>query len=292
MRSLLFVPGNDARKLAKSLTSGADALILDLEDSVPDSDKVRARGLCSDFTREHCERLRVFVRVNSVETGLTLDDLAATITARPYGVMLPKSRSAKDVVVVDAWLAAIEAEAGIPVGSTRVLPIVTESASALFEMQSYSRDAGPRLCGMLWGGEDLAADIGAKASRSIDGRYAGPYALARSLTLLAATAAGVDAVDAVFTNFRDTAGLRAEAEESVREGFSAKAAIHPDQVAVINEVFTPTDEEIRYAKLVVSAFEQSPGAGAVAIDGKMLDRPHLRSANRVLSRAAQQKDWP
>jgi citrate lyase subunit beta / citryl-CoA lyase len=286
MRSLLFVPANDPRKLAKSLTSGADALILDLEDAVPDSDKVRARELCYEFTREHCDRIRIFVRVNGVETGLTPDDLAATVTARPYGVMLPKSRGAKDIVAVDAWLAAIEAEAGLPVGSTRVLPIVTESASALFEMHSYSRDVSPRLCGMLWGGEDLAADIGAKASRGIDGLYAGPYGLARSLTLLGATAARVDAVDAVFTDFRNTAGLRTEAEEAVREGFSAKAAIHPDQVAVINEVFTPSEEEVRYAKLVVSAFEQSPGAGAVAIDGKMLDRPHLRSAHRVLARAA------
>lgn len=287
MRSLLFVPANDSRKLARSLTSGADALILDLEDAVPDSGKVHARGLCYEFMREHRDRVRMLVRVNALETGLTAEDLAVTVAARPYGVMLPKSRSAEDIVAVDASLTAIEAQAGIPEGSTKILPIVTESASALFEMQSYSRDGCPRLCGMLWGGEDLAADIGARASRDLRGRYSGPFALARSLTLLGATAARVDAVDAVFTDFRNEAGLRAEAGEAVRDGFSAKAAIHPDQVPVINEVFTPSDEDIRYAQLVVAAFEQSPDAGAVAIDGKMLDRPHLRSAHRVLARRAQ-----
>jgi citrate lyase subunit beta / citryl-CoA lyase len=292
MRSLLFVPANDSRKLAKSASSGADALILDLEDSVPDADKARARGLCYEFVQEHRDRIKIFIRVNGIETGLTSDDLMATAPAKPYGVMLPKSRSVADVVAVDALLAIAESEAGIPVGSTRILPIVTESAAALFEVRGYSGNSGTRLCGMLWGGEDLAADIGAKSSRGADGRYSGPYALARSLTLLGATAAQVDAVDAVFTDFRDLEGLRAEAVEAVREGFAAKAAIHPDQVPVINEVFTPTDEDIQFAKRVMAAFEQAPQAGAAAIDGKMIDRPHMRSAQRVLARAAGRQDWP
>jgi citrate lyase subunit beta / citryl-CoA lyase len=284
MRSLLFVPANDSRKLAKSLSSGADALILDLEDAVPDSEKARARGLCSDFLQENSDRATMFVRVNGVETGMTSDDLAAVVKARPFGVMLPKSSSAKDVDMVNATLSALEARDGVPLGSIRVLPVVTESALGLLEIQSYARERCARLCGMLWGGEDLSADIGAISSRGIDGRYSGPYVLARSLTLLGATAARVDAIDAVYTDFRDLSGLRAESAEALWDGFSAKAAIHPDQVAVINEVFTPSDETIAHAKLVISAFEQSPGVGAVAIDGKMFDRPHLRSAHRILAR--------
>ncbi|WP_250527374.1 CoA ester lyase [Caballeronia sp. GAWG2-1] len=285
MRSLLFVPAHDARKLAKSMVSGADALILDLEDSVPDADKARARGTCAEFIQEHRDRIRLFVRVNGIDTGLTAEDLAVAVAARPYGIMLPKAHGAKDVATVATWLLAIERRAGIAEGSTKVLPIVTETAAALFEMQTYSNARNARLCGMLWGGEDLSADIGARSSRAPDGRYAGPYALARSMTLLGATAAGVDAVDAVYTDFRNAAGLRAESEEAVRDGFSSKAAIHPDQVPVINAAFTPSSEDTGYARQVIAAFENSPGAGAVAIDGKMLDRPHLRAAQRVLQRA-------
>jgi citrate lyase subunit beta/citryl-CoA lyase len=284
MRSLLFVPGHDARKLAKGLECGADALILDLEDSVPDAEKARARVVCAEFVGEHRERRPLFVRVNALETGLTLDDLAAVVRARPYGIMLPKCVSGRDVARVDTELSTLEKAAGVPVGSSRILPIVTESAAALFEMGGYAREAGPRLCGMMWGGEDLATDIGASANR-VDGRYTPPFELARSLCLFGAAAAGVAAIDAVYTDFRDVDGLRDEARAAVAAGFSAKAAIHPGQVQAINEVFTPSDDAWLEAKAIVAAFAQQPGAGAVNIGGRMFDRPHLTAAQRVLARA-------
>lgn len=284
MRSLLFVPAHDARKLAKGLDCGADALILDLEDAVPEAEKARARGACAEFVGLHRARLPLIVRVNAISTGLLLDDLAAVVRAQPWGVMLPKCAGGRDVALVDHYLAALEAREGMPVGSIRILPIVTETAAALFDMASYS-GASARLCGMLWGGEDLAADVGTVANRDGQGRYTAPYVLARSLTLLAAGAAGVPAIDAVYTDFRDPQGLAAEAADAVRDGFSAKAAIHPDQVGPINEAFTPSAEAVAWARRVVEAFEASPNAGAVALDGRMLDRPHQRQAQRVLARA-------
>ena len=284
MRSLLFVPGHDARKLAKGLDCGADALIVDLEDSVPDAEKSRARGVCAEFVAANRERLPLFVRVNALATGLLLDDLAAVVRAQPYGIMLPKSGSGRDVARVDTYLSELEARDGLGAGSLRILPIVTESGAAMFELGSYAREAGPRLCGMMWGGEDLATDIGASSNRT-DGRYTPPFELARSLCLFGATAAGVPAVDAVFTDFRDVDGLRAEAQAAVTAGFSAKAAIHPGQVQTINEVFTPTDEALRQANAIVAAFAQQPGAGAVNIGGRMFDRPHLTAAQRIIARA-------
>ena len=286
MRSLLFVPGHDARKLAKGLDCGADALILDLEDSVPDAEKARARGVCAEFVTEHRERLPLFVRVNALSTGLLPDDLAAVVRAQPYGIMLPKCGSGRDVARVAADLAELEARDGVPVGSLHILPIVTESAAALFELGSYARDAGPRLCGMMWGGEDLATDIGASANR-VDGRYTPPFELARSLCLFGAAAAGVAAIDSVYTDFRDVDGLRDEARAAVAAGFSAKAAIHPGQVQAINEAFTPSDDALLEAKAIVAAFAQQPGAGAVNIGGRMFDRPHLTAAQRLLARAKQ-----
>jgi len=283
VRSLLFVPGHDARKLAKGLDSGADALIVDLEDSVPDAEKARARGSCAEFVGQNRGRLPLFVRVNALATGLLLDDLAAVVRVQPYGIMLPKCASGRDVARVDAYLSALESRDGIAVGSLRILPIVTESAAALFELGSYAHDAGPRLCGMMWGGEDLATDIGASANRA-DRSYTAPFELARSLCLFGATNAGVPAVDSVYTDFRDLDGLRAEARAAVTAGFSAKAAIHPAQVQTINEVFTPTDEALREAGVIVAAFAQQPGAGAVNIGGRMFDRPHLRAAQRLLAR--------
>ena len=287
MRSLLFVPAHDARKLAKGLDCGADALILDLEDAVPEPEKPRARAMCAEFVSSNRLRLPLFVRINGLETGLALDDLAAVVRAQPYGVMLPKCSGGRDVASVGSWLSALEARDGLPVGSVRVLPIVTETAAAVLDIRGYASEAGPRLCGMLWGGEDLAADIGAMANRDAQGRYCEPYRLARSLTLLGATAAQVDAVDAVYTNFRDPEGLKAEVADAVRDGFSAKAAIHPDQVGLINEGFTPSPSDVDWAKRVIAAFDAMPTAGAVSIDGRMLDRPHYRSAKRLLARSAQ-----
>jgi len=283
MRSLLFVPAHDARKLAKGLDCGADTLIIDLEDSVPDAEKPQARGVCAAFVRENRERLPLFVRVNALATGLMLDDLAAVVRAQPYGIMLPKCGSGRDVARVDAYLSALEAREGVRVGSLCILPIVTEFAAALFEMPSYAREAGPRLCGMMWGGEDLATDIGASANR-LDGLYTPPFQLARSLCLFGAAAAGVPAVDAVYTDFRDLEGLRAEARAAAAAGFGAKAAIHPGQVQCINEVLSPGDEALREATAIVAAFARQPGAGAVSIGGRMFDRPHLSAAQRLIAR--------
>lgn len=285
MRSLLFVPAHDARKLAKGLDCGADALIIDLEDAVPEAHKAQARGLCAEFVSAHRARLPLIVRVNALDTGLLLDDLAAVVRAQPFGIMLPKCTSGRDVALVDSYLAALEARDGVPRGTLRILPIVTESAAALFEMSSYAQ-AGPRLHAMMWGGEDLAADVGTVANRGADGRYTAPYELARSLTLLGATGAQVPAIDAVYTNFRDPEGLKAESADAVRDGFSAKAAIHPDQVGPINAAFTPSPADVAWATRVIAAFSATPEKGALVLDGKMLDRPHHRSAQRVLARAA------
>ncbi|MBB3014061.1 HpcH/HpaI aldolase/citrate lyase family protein [Cupriavidus alkaliphilus] len=291
MRSLLFVPAHDERKRAKGLDCGADALIIDLEDAVPEAEKARARVACAEFVAQHRDRLPLFVRVNALDSGLLLDDLAAVVRARPYGIMLPKCTGGRDVALVNAYLDALEARDGVPAGAIRILPIVTESAGALFDMGSYAREAGPRLCGMMWGGEDLATDVGATANRA-DGQYTAPFALARSLCLFGAAAAGVPAVDAVYTDFRDPDGLAAEARTATAAGFSAKAAIHPAQIEPINTVFTPGEQALRHATTVVAAFAQQPHAGAVSIDGRMFDRPHLKAAERVLARTARPQPQP
>ena len=273
MRSLLFVPGDDERKLAKGLASAADALILDLEDSVAADRKATARELCA-ATLTAGARMKLYVRINALDTPAALLDLAAVVRARPYGIMLPKCRNGDDARRVAHYLTALEARDGVPAGEIRLLPIVTETGGSMFGLGSYDSPPIARLCGMSWGGEDLAADVGAMTNRDDSGRYAAPYQLARSLCLFAATSASVIAVDAVYTNFRDAAGLRQESIEGLRSGFSAKAAIHPDQIAVINEAFTPSAADVEAARKVIAAFDASPGAGVASVDGKMLDRPH------------------
>ena len=285
MRSLLFIPAHDSRKLAKGLDCGADALILDLEDSVPDGEKVGARSAAAAFVSEHRQRLPLFVRVNALASDLLLGDLAAIVRARPFGIMLPKCGSGRDVALVDAYLSALETRDDVPSGSIRVLPIVTEHAAALFEMNTYARDAGPRLCGMMWGGEDLAVDTGALANRAA-GLYTQPFQLARSLCLFGATAAGVPAIDAVYPEFSDLDGLRAETRAGSVAGFAAKAAIHPAQVPVINQEFLPSEDTLREAAAIVDAFARQPGAWAIDIGGRMYDRPHLKGAQRTLARAS------
>ena len=284
MRSLLFVPGDDARKLGKALESGADALILDLEDSVAPAAKAAARETTAQFLAQAPRGPLLFVRVNALDTGLTDADLDAVLPGRPHGVVLPKPVSGADVQRLDAKISAREALFDIADGVTRILIIATETARSLFHMGSYM-GASSRLDGLAWGGEDLSADIGAPTNRLPDGSYAEPYRLARTLTLLAAAAAEAQAIDAVFTNFRDLDGLRREAELALRDGFTAKMAIHPAQVAVINEAFTPTPDAVRRAEAIVAAFERHPDAGVVGLDGEMLDKPHLRQAQRLLDRA-------
>ncbi|WP_028600895.1 HpcH/HpaI aldolase/citrate lyase family protein [Ottowia thiooxydans] len=286
MRSLLFVPGHDERKLVKGLSCGADALIVDLEDAVPEAEKPRARGITSEFVKSHHTTLPLFIRINAFSTGLAQDDLAAVVGARPYGIVLPKCASSRDVKLLSIHLSALEAREGLPAGSIRILPIVTETAASVLATASYGENPNDRLIGLTWGGEDLAADIGATGNRGPDGRYAPLYELARSLTLLGATSAQVSAIDAVYTNFRDTPGLKLEAEQALRDGFTAKMAIHPDQIGPINEAFTPTTSDVEWAHRVIAAFQAAPTRGAIQLDGKMLDRPHLRSAQRVVARSA------
>jgi citrate lyase subunit beta / citryl-CoA lyase len=282
IRSLLFVPGDSERKIAKAQSSAADALILDLEDSVVPKNRAVARELCL-ATLQAGGPKPMLIRVNALETPDALLDLAAVVRGQPYGIMLPKCNSARDIRCLDRYLSALEIRDGISPGATKVLPIITETGASMFGAATY-RQTTPRLAGLLWGGEDLAADIGARGNRDAHGRYEPIFELARSYCLLAATAARVMAVDAVYTDFRNAEGLRAEAAAAARSGFAAKAAIHPDQAVIINEVFTPSADEIAHARRVVELFEGGDTTSVVALDGKMLDRPHLTMAKNVLNR--------
>lgn len=289
MRSLLFVPGDSLRKLEKGLTSGADVLLIDLEDSVALTAKEEARRITADFLAQHraqAERPRLFVRVNGLTTGLIDADLDGVMRAAPDGIVLPKTVGGADVAHLGAKLAVREAEFGLEDGATRILAIATENAAGVFALGTFS-GASHRLMGLTWGGEDLSADLGAETNRDEEGSYTDPYRLARSLTLLGAAAAGVDAVDSVFTNFRDMQGLAAECRAARRDGFVAKMAIHPAQVPVINEAFTPSAQAIERAQAVIAAFRDNPGAGVVGVNGEMLDRPHLLRAERLLKRTGQ-----
>lgn len=287
MRSLLFVPGDSPRKLARALESGADALIVDLEDSVAPASKAAARDVAAAFlaeARSGPARPRLYVRVNALDTGLTDGDLDAVVPTTPDGVMLPKASRGADVMLLDAKITTAEALAGIDDGRTRILAISTETAASLFEMGSYGGSSA-RLEGMAWGAEDLSADIGSLASRDRAGVYTDVYRLARALCLAGAAAAGVMAIDSVFTDFRDDDGLRRECEDAVRDGFVAKMAIHPAQVPVINAAFTPSDAAIREAEAIVRALAAAGDVGVASIDGRMIDRPHLRRAERILTRS-------
>ena len=284
MRSFLFVPGDSEKKLAKAYQSGADVVILDLEDSVSADRKAQARDLVREAAKDAPGY--VAIRVNALDTGLTEDDLAAVMPSRPSMIVLPKSESGADVAELGARLAVHEAQCGIEDGATRVLAIATETAKAMFGLGTYEA-AGPRLAGLAWGLEDLSAALGASRTRRSDGRITDPFALARTLCLAGAKAAGVHPIDAVFTDFRDPEGLAREAREAAADGFLGKMAIHPAQVAVINEAFTPDADAVAAAKRIVAAFAAEPGAGVVSMDGRMVDRPHLVNAQQLLARAGE-----
>ncbi len=289
MRSLLFVPGDSRKKLDKGMASGADALIVDLEDSVSADRKADARGVALAFLREagkSAPRPRLLVRVNAIDTGLTDADLDAVVAGKPDAIMLPKAQGGASVTHLDAKLTAREAIHDLPDGQIAILPIATETAAALFLAGTYA-GASPRLIGLTWGAEDLSAELGAEANRDADGNFLDPYRLARSLCLAGASAANVPAVDTVYIDFRNEAGLRRECEEARRDGFTAKMAIHPAQVAAINEAFTPKPEAIAKARAIVAAFADNPGLGVVGIDGQMVDRPHLVRAQQLLARVKQ-----
>jgi citrate lyase subunit beta / citryl-CoA lyase len=287
MRSLLFVPGDDEKKLGKGLGSGADVLLIDLEDSVALSRKTEARKLVDSFLRTaHTapQRPKLFVRINAPTSGLINDDLDGIMGAAPDGVMLPKSQSGDDVALLSAKLAVREAESGLADGQTKIIAIATETAASIFHMGTYA-GVSQRLTGLTWGAEDLSADLGAEANRLADGQYTDPYRLARALCIFAAQAADAAAIDTVFTAFRDMDALRAECEAARRDGFVGKMAIHPAQVPVINEVFTPSPATVERARRIVKLFADNPGMGVVGLDGEMLDKPHLKRAERILAAA-------
>jgi citrate lyase subunit beta/citryl-CoA lyase len=289
VRSLLFVPGDSPRKMEKGMTSGADALIVDLEDSVGANGKAAARGTASAFLKEalaQATRPRIYVRVNALDTGLTDDDLDAVVGAKPDGILLPKAEGGAAVTHLDAKLTAREAINGMPDGKIDIYVLATETAKALFLAGTYANSSA-RLKGITWGAEDLSAELGGEANRDAQGNFLDPYRLARSLCLAGAAAAGVPALDTVYVDFKNDAGLRRECEDARRDGFAGKIAIHPGQIPIINEVFTPSAEQIGRAKKIVAAFAAQPGAGTVGIDGKMYDRPHLAIAKRLLERAGE-----
>ncbi|MER9073580.1 CoA ester lyase [Mesorhizobium sp. M0904] len=286
MRSLLFVPGDSEKKLEKGFGVGADVVIVDLEDSIAPQNKGLARDTAARFIAGHRHQTSsvIYVRVNDLSTGLTDDDLAALVPAKPDGIMLPKSNSGLDVQHLSAKLRVHEAESGLPDGAIKILPIITETAAGVLAAATYAR-ASARLVGVTWGAEDLSAAIGAHATRDANGRYTDVFRLARTMTMLAASAAEVAAIDTVFPDFRDMAGFEAECAEAERDGFTGKMAIHPAQVPVINAAFTPSAQAVTSALAIVEAFKAAGNPGVVGIDGKMYDRPHLKLAERLLARA-------
>ena len=283
LRSLLFVPGDSERKLAKAEGAGADALILDLEDSVAPDSKSAARQLVAAYLRDHpygSRQSRLWVRINPLDSGLAEDDLAALGEVQPDGIVLPKAEGPADVLALSAILdLAGHNGAGI-------LPVATETPAAPFALGDYAKAKLDRLVGLTWGAEDLSAAVGASTNLAPEGGWAFTYRMVRSLTLLGAKAAGVQAIDTLYVDFRDEAGLRESSRASRAEGFTGRLAIHPAQVAPINESYMPSDAEIDHARRVVDAFAAQPGAGTVGLDGRMLDRPHLRQAEGVLAEAA------
>jgi citrate lyase subunit beta / citryl-CoA lyase len=286
MRSFLFVPGDSERKLAKGPSSGPDGLILDLEDSVAADRKKVAREMVLAYLKSaNRSAPKLYVRVNALDTGLTLGDLAVVMQGKPDGIVFPKCVGQADLDRLALWLDAFEAREGIEIDSTRILTIATESAAAVLAL-SASPARHVRLMGHSWGGEDLMADLGALAKGPAPGVYDDTFKLARTVNLMAAVAAGVTAYDTVYPDIKNIDGLRAEATDAKRMGYGGKIAIHPDQVAIIHEVFTPTAQEVDWAKRVVATFDSHPNAGVLTLDGKMLDRPHLVLARRLLARAA------
>ncbi|NKY25848.1 HpcH/HpaI aldolase/citrate lyase family protein [Nocardia gamkensis] len=284
-RSWLFAPGDSERKMGKAAAGAADIVILDLEDAVATREKPEARALVAEFL-DSCpepERGRLWVRVNPLDGPDTLADLATVLPSRPGGIMLPKSSGRQDVTVLDHYLSALEVAHGIERGSTEVIALIAETADSMFTAGTYR--GAPRLAAMTWGAEDLAGALGAVSAGDSDGHYGFTFELARSLCLMGAVAAGVAAVDTVHPDFRDLDGLRDRAEAVRRIGYRGSLAIHPAQVDVINEVFTPTAEEIAAAQEIVDLFAAHPGAGAIGHHGVMLDRPHLSRAQALLAAA-------
>ncbi len=288
IRSWMFVPGDSERKLEKSRTNPADALILDLEDSVSDDRQEIARQMVCQFLKDNPDRTRqqLWVRINPLDHDLSLPDLASVMAGAPDGIVLPKVYSAEDVNTLDKYLSILEVREGLEAGATKILSVATETAASLLTFHTYLDNVSDRLVGMTWGGEDLAAALGASDNRHpVTGDYDEPFQLARTLCLSTSRAIGVQPVGVVFVDFRDLEGLEQECLRDRKSGFIGKVAIHPAQCEIINRAFTPSEEEITHAKRIVDVFKQNPGMGTVGLDGKMVDMPHLKQAQNLLSLA-------
>jgi citrate lyase subunit beta/citryl-CoA lyase len=283
LRSLLFVPGDSERKFARARDCGADALILDLEDSVAAAEKSAARARVAGLIEPDPERAWTFiVRVNALDTGLALDDLAAVVKPGLDALLIPKVNVAADLERIGCYLDALEAKAGMASGSVRLAIVATETPKAMFALGSYA-PSHPRLIALTWGSEDLAAALGATDNKEPDGSWTFPYQLARAQCLFAASAAEVMAIDTIYADFRDSEGLERDCRRSRRDGFTGRLAIHPDQVATINRCYAPSEAEVARARKIVAAFEANPGSGALGVDGKMVDLPHLKAARKILA---------
>ncbi|GFE75541.1 CoA ester lyase [Novosphingobium sp. TCA1] len=283
-RSWLFAPGDSEKKMTKAMEGEADIVLIDLEDAVAPDAKAAARPMVHDFIKANPEqRGRLWVRINPLDGPHTLDDLVAIMPARPGGIMLPKVYGRQDVETLDRYLEALEVANGIEQGSTPVIVLITETAEAMFHTGDYK--GAPRVVALTWGAEDLADSIGASSNRNADGSYSFTYELARSLTVLGAATAGVTAIETISADFKDLEALKARAEKVRRDGYRGMMAIHPAQVPVINEAFTPTEAEIAEAQEIVDIFAANPGVGAIGWKGGMLDRPYLARAERLLRQA-------
>ena len=280
-RSWLFAPGDSERKMEKAVAGPADIVLFDLEDAVAEAEKPKARSQVAAFlAAQPADRSRLWIRINPLQGPHALADLAVVTAGRPGGIMLPKARHRADVERLDHYLSALEVAAGNEQGATRVIALVTETAESMFATGTYG--GAPRLAALTWGAEDLAAAVGAAENRNADGSYAFTYQMARSFCLLGAAAAGVAAVETIHGDFRDESGLRRRAQEARRAGFGGMLAIHPAQVDVINDAFTPSAEELQAARDIVDLFAANPGVGTIGYQGAMLDRPHLARAQALL----------
>lgn len=283
-RSWLFAPGDSEKKMTKAMEGSADIVLIDLEDAVAPDNKAAARPMVHDFIAANPDqRHRLWVRINPFDGPYTLLDLAAIMPARPGGIMLPKVYGRQDVDKLDHCLSALEVAHGIAEGSTPVIVLITETAEAMFHTGDYK--GAPRVVALTWGAEDLADSIGADSNKAEDGSYTFTYELARTMTLLGAATAGVTPIETISADFRDLDALRARAQRVRRDGYRGMLAIHPAQVEVINEAFTPTEEEIAEAQEIVDVFAANPGVGAIGWKGGMLDRPYLSRAEALLRRA-------
>ena len=287
LRSWLFIPGDSEKKLAKGATTGADALIIDLEDAVAPARRPIARELTRDYLRSADRSIcQLYVRINPLDGADALLDLAGIIEGKPDGLILPKAATVADSDRLGYYLDALEVAGGIEQGNTKIFPIVTETPGAMLTLDGY-QSVNPRVVALAWGAEDLSAAIGASTNKDENGDLTAPYILARSLCLMAAYAAGVQAVDTVYTDFRDDDGLRTSSNQARRDGFTGKIAIHPNQVGIINDAFTPSADDLTHAHAVIALFAENPDAGTLSLDGKMLDKPHLTQAERVIALAMQ-----